>query len=98
MSSYTEIENAVSALDHHAKSVLLQFALTDAEDNKDIIKACMSTIEEIDENGYSIVIHPEVATTLLNVAVGGLFDKENFDFARSFKNSAGNYFRNLPTA
>lgn len=98
MSSYTEIENAVSALDHRAKSVLLQFALTDAEDNKNIIKACMSTIEEIDDNGYSIVIHPEVATTLLNVAVRGLFDKENFDFARSFKNSAGNYFRNLPTA
>lgn len=98
LSSYSEIEQAVSALDHHAKSILLQFALSDSEDNKDIIKACMSTIEETDENGYSIIIHPEVSKTLLNVAVGGLFDKENFDFARSFKNPAGNYFRNLPTA
>lgn len=98
LSSYSDIEKEVSALDHRAKSILLQFALADTEDNKDIIKACMSTIEEIDENGYSIIIHPEVAKNLLNVAVGGLFDKDNFDFARSFKNPAGNYFRNLPTA
>ena len=98
LSSYSDIEKEVSALDHRAKSILLQFALADTEDNKDIIKACMSTIEEIDENGYSIIIHPEVAKNLLNVAVDGLFDKDNFDFARSFKNPAGNYFRNLPTA
>ena len=98
LSSYSDIEKEVSALDHRAKSILLQFALADTEDNKDIIKACMSTIEEIDENGYSIIIHPEVAKNLLNVAVGGLFDKDNFNFARSFKNPAGNYFRNLPTA
>lgn len=98
LSSYSDVEKEVSALDHRAKSILLQFALADTEDNKDIIKACMSTIEEIDENGYSIIIHPEVAKNLLNVAVGGLFDKDNFDFARSFKNPAGNYFRNLPTA
>ena len=98
LSSYSEIENEVSALDHRAKSILLQFALADAEDNKDIIKACMSTIEETDENGYSIVIHPEIAKNLLSVAVNGMFDKDNFDFARSFKNPAGNYFRNLPTA
>jgi len=98
LSSYSEIENEVSALDHRAKSILLQFALADAEDNKDIIKACMSTIEETDENGYSIVIHPEIAKNLLSVAVKGMFDKDNLDFARSFKNPAGNYFRNLPTA
>ena len=98
MSSYSDIEHAVSQLDHHAKSILLQFVLTDPEDNKEIIKACMSTIEETDENGFPIIIHPEVAKTLFQAGVSGMFDKDNFDFARTFKNSAGNYFRNLPTA
>ena len=98
MSSYSDIEHAVSQLDHHAKSILLQFILTDPEDNKEIIKACMSTIEETDENGFPIIIHPEVAKTLFQAGIRGMFDKDNFDFARTFKNSAGNYFRNLPTA